>query len=70
MTFAGLKSLLFARVDKQDIRVKKAISWICSHYTLDENPGFGTTSLYYYYMTAGLLKKPLNSGIYIISSGG
>ncbi|MCF7956861.1 MAG: terpene cyclase/mutase family protein [Phycisphaerae bacterium] len=52
MTYAGLKSLLFAGVDKDDIRVKKAYAWICNNYTVDENPKFGSTSLYYYLMTA------------------
>lgn len=52
MTYAGVKSLIYAQVDKHDIRVRKALSWIFNHYTLDENPGFGTVSLYYYYMTA------------------
>jgi len=51
MTYAGVKSLLYARLDKEDIRVKKAVAWIKSHYTLEENPGFGTAALYYYYMT-------------------
>jgi len=52
MTHAGLKSLLLAGVDREDLRVKRAFEWIHSHYTLDENPEFGTVSLYYYYMTA------------------
>jgi squalene-hopene/tetraprenyl-beta-curcumene cyclase len=51
MTYAGVKSLLYAHVDKSDERVQKAFAWIRQHYTLDDNPGFGTTSLYYYYMT-------------------
>lgn len=53
MTHAGLKSLLLAGVDINDIRIRRAVAWIKSNYTLDENPGFGTTSLYYYYMTVG-----------------
>jgi squalene-hopene/tetraprenyl-beta-curcumene cyclase len=52
MTYAGLKSLLYAGIDKNDIRVKKAYAWICNNYTVEENPKFGTTSLYYYFMTA------------------
>ena len=52
MTHAGLKSLLLAGVDREDLRVRRAFAWISSHYTLEENPGFGTASLYYYYMTA------------------
>jgi len=52
MTYAGLKSLLYAGVDKNDIRVQRAYAWICDHYTVEENPNFGTSSLYYYFMTA------------------
>jgi hypothetical protein len=52
MTYAGLKSLLYAGIDKNDIRVRKAYDWIRSHYTVEENPNFGTSSLYYYFMTA------------------
>jgi len=51
MTCDGLKSLLHAGVEKEDIRIKKAFEWIRNHYTLEENPAFGTTSMYYYYMT-------------------
>ncbi len=39
-------------VGKDDIRVKKAYAWICDNYDVEENPNFGTTSLYYYFMTA------------------
>jgi len=69
MTYAGLKSLLLARVDKEDIRVKKAFSWICSHYTLDENPGFGATSLYYYYMTAAKCLAALGEEVIVDPNG-
>lgn len=51
MTYAGLKSLLYARVDKNDIRVRRAYDWIRQHYTLDENPGFSSASIYNYYYT-------------------
>ena len=69
MTYAGLKSLLFARVDKEDIRVKKAIAWIRSNYTLEENPGFGKTSLYYYYMTATKCLSTLGQEVIVDSNG-
>lgn len=52
MTYAGVKSLVYAQVSKEDARVKKAAEWLGENYTWEENPGFGTTSLYYYYMTA------------------
>jgi squalene-hopene/tetraprenyl-beta-curcumene cyclase len=51
MTYGGLKSFLYAGVDKDDPRVKAAVSWIRRHYTLDENSGMGQAGLYYYYHT-------------------
>jgi squalene-hopene/tetraprenyl-beta-curcumene cyclase len=51
MTYAGLKSFLYAGVTKEDPRVKSAIAWIRKHYTLDENPGMKQAGLYYYYHT-------------------
>lgn len=49
MTYAGLKSFLYAGVGKDDPRVKAAIEWIRKHYTLEENPGQKDAGLYYYY---------------------
>jgi hypothetical protein len=51
MTYGGLKSFLYAGVDKNDPRVKAAVGWIRNHYTLEENPGMGQKGLYYYYHT-------------------
>jgi squalene-hopene/tetraprenyl-beta-curcumene cyclase len=51
MTYAGLKTFLYAGVDKNDPRVQGAIGWIRRHYTLDENPGEKQAGLYYYYHT-------------------
>lgn len=51
MTYAGLKSFLYAGVGKDDPRVKGAIGWIRRHYTVKENPGMGSSGLYYYYHT-------------------
>jgi squalene-hopene/tetraprenyl-beta-curcumene cyclase len=51
MTYGGLKSFLYAGVDRDDPRVKAAVNWIRRHYTLDENPGMGQAGLYYYYHT-------------------
>jgi squalene-hopene/tetraprenyl-beta-curcumene cyclase len=51
MTYAGLKSMIFAGVDKDDPRVKAAVDWAKKHYTLDENPGLGNAGLYYYFHT-------------------
>jgi len=48
MTYAGLKSMIFAGLTADDPRVKAALSWLARHYTLDENPGLGDAGLYYY----------------------
>lgn len=51
MTAAGLLSLLFAGVDKDDPRIQAAYDWIRANYTLEHNPGSdgGVQGLYYYY---------------------
>ena len=56
MTYAGLKSMIYAGLTKDDPRVKAAFDWIRSNWTLDENPGMRELSpdvarqgLYYYY---------------------
>ncbi len=51
MTYAGLKSMIYAGVKADDERVKAALEWISKHYTLDENPGMADSGLYYYYHT-------------------
>jgi hypothetical protein len=51
MTYAGLKSFLYAGVGKDDPRVVAALGWIKRHYTLEENPGQGQAGLFYYYQT-------------------
>ncbi|RME81808.1 MAG: hypothetical protein D6785_08560 [Planctomycetota bacterium] len=59
MTYAGLKSFIYAQVDKKDPRVQAAFNWIRKHYTLEENYGLGSRKnpkggqqgLYYYYNT-------------------
>lgn len=51
MTYAGLKSMIYAGVGPDDPRVKAAYDWIRKHYTLEQNPGMGDAGLYYYYHT-------------------
>lgn len=51
MTYAGLKSMIYAGLGPNDPRVKAATTWIKKHYTLEENPGMGQAGLYYYYHT-------------------
>ncbi len=51
MTYAGLKTFLYAGVARDDPRVQAARKWVERHYTLAENPGMGTAGLFYYYHT-------------------
>lgn len=55
MSAAGLLSLLFAGVDKDDPRIQAAYNWIQANYTLEHNPGSdgGQQGLYYYYNVFG-----------------
>jgi squalene-hopene/tetraprenyl-beta-curcumene cyclase len=50
MTYAGVKSMIYCGVSKDDPRIQKAYDWITKNYTVEENPGIGTKALYYYYM--------------------
>ena len=50
MTYAGFKSYLYAQLPKSDQRVQSALGWIERNYTVDENPGMGSSGLYYYYV--------------------
>ena len=59
MTYAGLKSFIYAGMSKDDPRVVAATKWVKDHYSVDENPGMGQQGLFYYYQvfakTLGLL---------------
>jgi squalene-hopene/tetraprenyl-beta-curcumene cyclase len=65
MTYAGLKSMIYAGLTKDDPRVKAAWDWVTKNWSLDENPGMrlnkpemAQSGLYYYYHT---LAKALNA---------
>jgi squalene-hopene/tetraprenyl-beta-curcumene cyclase len=51
MTYAGLKSMIYAGLTAKDPRVKAASEWIRNHYSVEENPGLGQQGLYYYFDT-------------------
>lgn len=53
MTYAGLKSMIYAGVKADDPRVKAATRWLRDHYSVKENPGMGQNGLFYYYHTMG-----------------
>lgn len=53
MTYAGFKSMIYAKVSRDDPRVQAAWDWIRSYYTLDSNPNMpgehSKQGLYYFY---------------------
>ena len=51
MTYAGLKSMIYAGLKSDDPRVKAAYTWIQKFYSVDTNPGMGKQGLFYYYHT-------------------
>jgi squalene-hopene/tetraprenyl-beta-curcumene cyclase len=58
MTYAGLKSMIYAGLSHDDPRVKAAWDWISKNFTVDENPGMSAMGpenaqggLYYYFYT-------------------
>lgn len=53
MTYAGFKSYLYAKLDRNDPRVVAAYDWVRNNYTLEQNPGMPEAQKlqgYYYYL--------------------
>ncbi len=55
MTYAGIKSMIYAGVDKNDRRVQEAINWVKKNYSMEKNVGMpadrAKSGLYYGYNT-------------------
>ncbi len=51
MTYAGLKSMIYAGLERDDPRVMAAMEFIRKTYSLEDNPGMGAQGLFYYYQT-------------------
>ena len=49
ISYAGMMSFAYARIGRDDERVKAVIEWLGRNYTLEENPGMGSEGVYYYY---------------------
>lgn len=69
MTYAGLKSLIYAGLTPEDPRAKAALGYIQKHYTVDENPGLGQRGLYYYYVVFGKAMALLGSDEFVDAAG-
>jgi squalene-hopene/tetraprenyl-beta-curcumene cyclase len=59
VTYAGIKSMIYAHLTKKDPRVAAALEWIKRNWTLENNPGFDVTKdrhlgkqgIFYYFVT-------------------
>jgi len=69
MTYAGLKSFVYAGLKADDKRVQAAFEWVQKNYTLEENPGVGLQGLFYYYHVFGRALSILEVD-YIVDANG
>ncbi|MDG3007643.1 prenyltransferase/squalene oxidase repeat-containing protein [Paludisphaera mucosa] len=69
MTYSGLKSMIYAGLKPDDLRVKAAVGYIRKNYTLDENPGQGGRGLYYYYMVFARALAALGESPFVDAAG-
>ncbi len=69
MTYAGLKSMIYAGVKHDDPRVKAALGWLRKHYDLDSNPGMGSSGQYYYYHTFAKALSALGQDKFVDDKG-
>ncbi len=69
MTYAGLKSMIFAGVKRDDPRVKAAVKWAQKNYSLTSNPGMGDAGLFYYYHTLAKAFSSLEEDVFEDASG-
>lgn len=48
ISYGGLLSYVYAKVDRKDPRVVAVLDWLQGNYTLEENPGMGLQGYFYY----------------------
>jgi squalene-hopene/tetraprenyl-beta-curcumene cyclase len=69
VSYVGLLSYTWANVKKDDDRVKAVVKWIRANYTVDENPGMGQKTVYYYYMVFAKALQSLGDATIVDSRG-
>ena len=77
MTYAGLKSMIYAGLSHDDPRVKAAWDWISKNFTVDVNPGMDASgpenaqaALYYYFHTMARTLAAYGQPIIVDPQGG
>ena len=73
MTYAGVKSMIYCGLSKDDPRMKAALGWLRKNYTVDANPGMppqlSQRGLYYYYHTMAKTLDLLGEDHFIDNKG-
>ena len=77
MTYAGLKSMIYAGLSHDDPRVQSAFGWITHNWTWDEVPGLvrkppatSTSGLFYYFHTAARALSAYGEPVITDAQGG
>lgn len=68
-SYAGMMSYAWANLKKSDPRVQGVFKWVKNNYTLEENPGLGQKTLYYYYMVLARGLSAYNEDILVDAKG-
>jgi squalene-hopene/tetraprenyl-beta-curcumene cyclase len=69
VSYAGVLSYTWANLKKEDERVQAVSKWIRANYTVDENPGMGQKTVYYYYMVFAKALQALGEPTIVDSRG-
>ena len=69
MSYAGLKSYIYADLKRDDPRVVAAVNWLKRNYTLEENPNLGSQGLFYYYHTLAKALTAYGEDIFVDAAG-
>ena len=68
-TYAGVMSYIWSNVKKDDRRVQAVLKWVRDNYTVDENPGVGQKTVYYYYMVFAKALQALGEPVIVDAKG-
>ena len=68
-TYAGIMSYTWANLKKDDRRVQGVMKWIRDNYTVDENPGIGQKTVYYYYMVFAKALQAIGENVIVDAKG-
>ena len=69
MSYAGLLSFIYAKMEPSDPRVSAARQWLVENYSISENPGLGAQGMFYYYHTMAKALTVLGEDILVLPDG-